>query len=256
MSLPDGTPDMQRIIIVGALSAIAEAAARQWAAEGAHLLLAGRSRERLEAVGADLTVRGARVEIWSGDLAEIDADAAFTVMTRMLGRVDVVLVAYGSLGDQVAALTDPAHAREIFEANFTSAANWCLAATKLLEAQKSGTLIVIGSVAGDRGRASNFVYGAAKGGLAILIQGIAHHLAGTGARAVLVKPGFVDTPMTAHVARKGLLWAKPDNIAATIVKAARPGSRSGPIVYAPGFWRLIMLVIRSVPSAIFHKTRL
>lgn len=257
MNPPDGTTaGVRRIIILGALSAIAEAAARQWAAERAHLLLAGRHGGRLKEVAADLTARGAHVETWTGDLAATDAEAAFGEMTRTLGGVDVVLVAYGSLGDQSTALADNVDAQRILSSNFTSTANWCLAASKVLEAQRSGTLIVIGSVAGDRGRASNFVYGAAKGGLAILVQGIAHHLAGSGARAVLVKPGFVDTPMTAHIARKGLLWAKPEAIASTIVNAAQSGSRTGPVVYAPAYWRLIMLAIRSIPSAIFHKTRL
>jgi decaprenylphospho-beta-D-erythro-pentofuranosid-2-ulose 2-reductase len=152
--------------------------------------------------------------------------------------------------------TDPVEAQRLLATNFTSAAGWCLAAATMLENQGHGALVVIGSVAGDRGRASNYVYGAAKGGLGILVQGLAHRLARTGARAVLIKPGFVDTPMTAHIARKGFLWAQPETIGHAIVKAARAGSRCEPIVYAPGFWRWIMVLIRMTPSAIFHKTRL
>jgi NAD(P)-dependent dehydrogenase (short-subunit alcohol dehydrogenase family) len=110
--------------------------------------------------------------------------------------------------------------------------------------------VVIGSVAGDRGRRSNFIYGAAKGGLARLVEGIAHKLAPTGARAVIVEPGFVDTPMTAHIARKGLLWAKPAQVAAVVVAAADKG---GPVVYAPWFWRPIMLIIRLLPTAVFDR---
>jgi len=243
----------QRIIILGALSAMAEAAARRWAEAGARLLLAGRDAGKLEDVAADLRTRGAEAETWTGDLVTVDARAALAEMVDRLDGVDIVLVAYGVLGEQTLAEHDPAEAERILATNFTSAGAWCLAAADLLEKQDHGTLLVIGSVAGDRGRQSNYVYGAAKGGLGILVQGIAHRLTKGRARAVLIKPGLVDTPMTTAFA-KGPLWAKPDAIAAAIVKAGDGGG--GPIVYAPGFWRLVMLIIRSVPSFIFHKTSL
>jgi decaprenylphospho-beta-D-erythro-pentofuranosid-2-ulose 2-reductase len=131
-----------------------------------------------------------------------------------------------------------------------------MASAARLEAQGRGSLVVIGSVAGDRGRQSNYVYGAAKAGLATLVQGIAHRMAlraPKGARAVVVKPGFVDTPMTAGLKKGGPLWAQPEAIAAVVRKAADKG---GPIVYAPWFWRFILLIIRLVPAPIFHKVRL
>jgi NAD(P)-dependent dehydrogenase (short-subunit alcohol dehydrogenase family) len=115
---------------------------------------------------------------------------------------------------------------------------------------------VIGSVAGDRGRRSNYVYGAAKGGLGILVQGIAHRLASSGARAVVVKPGFVDTPMTAAITKKGLLWAKPQRIAEIIIQASTPKAPRSPVIYAPYFWRWIMYVVRFMPNFIFHRTQL
>lgn len=242
-----------RVIVLGALSAMAEAAARLWAARGAHLLLAGRDAERLEAVAADLRVRGGVAQIFVSDLAAANAEADLAHMVELLGGVDVVLLAYGILGDQERAEADFAEAKRILDTNFVSAAGWCLAAANLLERQNKGTLIVIGSVAGDRGRASNYVYGASKGGLGILVQGIAHRLARGGARAVLIKPGFVDTPMTAAIAKRGMLWAKPDSIGRIIVASA--GS-SAPVSYAPGFWRWIMRVIRFMPSSIFHRTKL
>lgn len=246
--------NLPHIIILGASSAIAEAAARTWANQGAHLLLAGRGAARLDAVAADLRTRGAVVDTVAVDLAAVDVEQAFAEMVRRLGGVDVVLVTYGILGDQKLAESNPAEAQRLLATNFTSATGWCLAAANVLEKQRYGTLVVIGSVAGDRGRASNYVYGAAKAGLGILVQGLAHRLARTGARAVLIKPGFVDTPMTAHIAGKGFLWARPETIGNAIVKAA--GSRCGPIIYAPGFWRWIMFLIGMTPSAIFHKTRL
>jgi decaprenylphospho-beta-D-erythro-pentofuranosid-2-ulose 2-reductase len=243
---------VKKIIILGALSAIAEAAARRWASEGAHLILVGRQSEKLEQIAADLRVRGGVAQSWEADLAVADVKKLLDEMIVRLTQVDIILLAYGILGDQKEAETDPAAAQHVFRTNFTSAAAWCLAAANILEAQNRGVLIVIGSVAGDRGRASNYVYGASKGGLGLLVQGIAHRLARTGARAVLVKPGFVDTPMTAGIANKGLLWAKPDSVARVIV-AASETARAGPVLYAPGFWRWIMYVVRCLPARIIHK---
>lgn len=245
-----------KIIILGALSAIAEAAARKWAEQGAHLLLVGRDRERIEGVAVDLRIRGGLADIYEGDLATIDAEKSFAEMVEKLGQVDVVLLAYGVLGDQMLAETNSAEANRILATNFTSAVAWCLAAATVLERQRRGVLIVIGSVAGDRGRRSNYVYGAAKGGLGILVQGITHRLASSAARAVLVKPGFVDTPMTAAITEKGLLWAKPEKIAEIIVRASMPNAPMSPVIYAPSFWRWIMYVVRFMPNFIFHRTQL
>lgn len=246
-----------RIIILGALSAIADAAAREWVRRGpVRFMLAGRDRGRLEAVSADLRLRGAGVLTWAGDLSTADAEEALASMVKQLGGVDVVVLAYGVLGDQASLERSPLEVQRLLATNFTSAAGWCLAAANHLEQQGRGSLVVIGSVAGDRGRASNYVYGAAKGGLGILVQGLAHRLAHTGARAVLIKPGYVDTPMTAHVARKGLLWARPETLGRTIVTTASACGSSKPVIYAPGFWRGIMAVIRLVPARALHKTRL
>jgi short-subunit dehydrogenase len=243
----------RHVIVLGATSAMAEATARLYAAEGASLALVGRRAERLEEIAQDLRARGApEVTVHAADLARPEAAEA-KLAAWAGGRAPTdILVFYGVLTEQSRAETDLAYAREQLQLGFTSAAEWCLAAANLLEAQRHGALVVVGSVAGDRGRQSNYVYGAAKAGLGVLVQGIAHRLAlkNTGARAVLIKPGFVDTPMTDHMAKGGPLWAKPDAVARTIRAAADGG---GPIVYAPGFWRLIMLVIRTIPAAIFHK---
>jgi short-subunit dehydrogenase len=244
----------KRVVILGATSAIAEAAARIWAGRGARLVLVGRNAERLEAIAADFRGRGAaQAEVLVADCAEVEPTAELSRIVEILGGLDVVLLAYGVLGDQAQLERDPAASADLLRTNFTSAAAWCQAVAAALERQRSGALLVIGSVAGDRGRGSNYVYGAAKAGLGVLVEGIAHRLARTGARAVLIKPGFVDTPMTAGVARKGPLWARPEAVARTIIASA---DRGGPVVYAPAFWRPIMLVVRNVPSAIFHKTRL
>jgi len=246
------SPAPKRIAILGAASAIAEAAARIWAAQGARLVLVGRSSERLEAIAADLKARGAaQADALLADCAEADPTFELKRIVGMLGGLDVVLLAYGVLGDQRQLERDPDAAVGLIRTNFTSAAAWCLAVAAVLEHQRSGALLVIGSVASDRGRASNYVYGASKAGLGVLVEGIAHRLARSDARAVLIKPGFVDTPMTADIARKGALWSRPEAIGRIIVSSA---DRGGPVIYAPAFWRLIMLVIRNVPSTIFHKT--
>jgi short-subunit dehydrogenase len=244
----------KRILVLGALSEIAESTCRLYAAEGAHLLLVARDRKRLAAVAADLKVRGAAsVDIKAGDLTKLDPEESLAKWTATLGGLDLVLLAYGALGDQRSMEGDLAAAATLIDTNFRSAALWSLAVANHLEAARRGTLVVIGSVAGDRGRQSNYLYGATKAGLGTLVQGIAHRLAASGARAVLVKPGFVDTAMTAHIEKKGALWSSPEKIAALIRRAAE---KRQPIAYVPGYWRVIMTLIRNVPSAIFHRTKL
>jgi decaprenylphospho-beta-D-erythro-pentofuranosid-2-ulose 2-reductase len=254
MSFNEGRANL-KVIILGGASAIGEAAARIWAEQGAHLLLVGRDASRLEAVAADLRLRGGTIETVAADLSETGAARDLSGMVERLGGVDVILLAYGVLGDHQKAEVEPEEAQKILATDFTSAAAWCLEAARILENRAHGRLIVIGSVAGDRGRASNYIYGAAKGGLGVLIQGIAHRLAKTGASATLIKPGFVVTPMTAHISRKGPFWAQPSAIAQIIVQVAARRSPP-PIVYAPVFWRLIMACIRALPSPLFHKTSL
>lgn len=246
----------KRIIVLGALSAIGEATARLYAAQGAHLVLAGRGEQRLTQVADDLLARGAsKCIIWPLDLAQSDCLAEFRRMVEALGgSVDAVILFYGVLGDQKLAESDQAEFGRIISVNFASAVEWANAAAGHFELQDSGTLVAISSVAGDRGRQSNYVYGAAKSGLTTMVQGIAHRLARTNARAVVIKLGFVDTPMTAHIKKGGPLWSNPDRIAAQ-VKAVTDNPKK-PIVYAPWFWRWIMLIVRIMPAAIIHKTNL
>jgi decaprenylphospho-beta-D-erythro-pentofuranosid-2-ulose 2-reductase len=241
----------QRIVILGATSAIAEATARLWAARGARIVLAGRNESRLNEIAADLKTRGASETIdWPLDFVNADASAELAKMVERVGGLDILLLAYGSLGDHSELERNPAAVAKLIATNFSSAAAWCLAASAVLEKQRAGTLLVIGSVAGDRGRRSNYIYGATKGGLAHLVEGLAHKLAPLGARAVIIKPGFVDTPMTAAIADKGALWATPEAIATVIVRA---GEKGGPAVYAPAFWRGVMLGIRGLPAPLFNK---
>lgn len=241
-----------RLIILGATSAIASATARRYAADGAAILLVGRDQVRLQQNATDLKIRGAeRAEIVVCDLARPDdAERQFDSFVHQLGGVDHVLLAYGILGDQAEAERDLVAANEILGVNLVSAAAWSLAAANVLERQGRGTLAVIGSVAGDRGRRANYIYGAAKAGLGVLVEGISHRFANKGPRAVLIKPGPTITPMTDGMTRKGALWATPEQVA-TVVYAKSHGG--GPAAYAPWFWRYIMLIIRNLPSAIFNR---
>lgn len=240
-----------RVLILGAGSGIAQATARLYATEGAVLGLAGRNVERLGSIADDLVARGAgRVEIFEADLVTAEPETALAGMVTKLGGCDHVIVAYGVLGDQAVAERDLPTALSILDVNFRSAAGWSLAVANVLEQQGRGSLVVLGSVAGDRGRRSNYVYGAAKAGLATLVQGIDHRFGGRGPRAVIVKPGPTDTAMTAGMAKGGPLWAAPEAVAAVVRKAADSG---GPVVYAPARWRLIMAIIRAIPSVIFNK---
>ena len=252
----------RNVMILGATSAIAEAFARRLAAAGDNLLLVARDEERTARIAADLDLLGTgTVGYATRDLAMVPAGAedevapAFDAFCEALpGPIDVVAVFYGVLGDQSTEEATIGRARDSIRVNFTSVAEWALAAANRLEAQDRGVLLVVSSVAGDRGRQSNYVYGSAKAGLSALVQGIAHRLARGGARAVVAKLGFVDTPMTAHIDKGGPLWATPDQVAGKLEAAVdRPGA---PVIYVPGFWRLIMLVIRNVPAFVFHKTQL
>ena len=239
-----------RVLILGAASGIAQCTARLYAEEGAIIGLAGRNSGRIAAIAGDLRTRGAaRVESFDVDFTTAAVPDALANMMDKLGGLDHVILAYGILGEQALAEHDPALAQTIIDVNFRSAAAWTLVVAEVLERQGNGSLVVLGSVAGDRGRRSNYIYGAAKAGLATLVEGISHRFRGSGPRAVIVKPGPTDTSMTAGMSKGGPLWATPQAVAAIVRKAADSG---GPVVYAPGRWRLIMAIIRMIPASIFN----
>lgn len=248
----------RRVVVLGAASAIAEATCRVLAAQGANFALLGRDATRLDAIGADLKARGAGAAVTiAKDLADAsDAVAVLDGCARAIGPIDTVMIFYGVLGDQAQAERDLAEAARLLNVNFTSAALWALAAAPHVEAAGArGVVLAVSSVAGDRGRRSNFIYGAAKGGLSLVMQGLAHRFGAKpgGPRAVALKLGFVDTPMTAHVKKGGPLWATPEKVAPVIAAALE---RGGPMVYAPWFWRFVMLAIRVTPQAIFNRVNL
>ena len=244
----------RNVWILGGTSAIAQAYARRKAAQGCRILLVGRNAEHLKANAADLAARGAKAATEVLDLAaQTDRKAAVDTLIDRHDFPDEVLVAYGILGAQQRALDDLAYAAEIVDVNFTSVAQWLLALLARRDAARPLTLAAIGSVAGDRGRAKNFIYGAAKGGLDLFLEGLAHANAGTPLHVLRVKPGFVDTPMTAAMKKGGPLWATPERVAADIDRAIE---RRAAVVYTPWFWRWIMLIIRLLPRALFNRLKI
>jgi decaprenylphospho-beta-D-erythro-pentofuranosid-2-ulose 2-reductase len=245
----------KRIAIFGATSDIATAFMRREAQAGARLFLVGRDRAMLEAAADDLKVRGAgEVAVHTADLADLIAlaqaeDAAWAAFAGL----DVALIAYGVLPDQESAARDPAIAQQSYVVNFVSPCLLCGMLANRFEVQRAGTIAVVTSVAGDRGRKSNYVYGAAKGGLQVFLAGLRHRLNAADVQVLDIRPGFVATKMTAHLPRGGPLWAQPDRIAADIARAIE---RKRAVLYTPWFWRYIMTIIRGLPRAVFHRTSL
>lgn len=242
------------VLVVGATSAIAEATARLFAARGDSLYLAGRRETLLAANADDLRLRGAKeVGFQAFDVLDrAGHEAMIAKAEAMLGPLDCLLVAHGTLPDQEACVADPELAVREIELNGVATAALVLSASARFEKRGSGIIAVITSVAGVRGRASNFVYGSAKALVSTLLAGLRHGLHPRGVAVVDIRPGFVDTPMTAAFP-KGPLWATPDRVARDIVAAI---DRKAGIVYTPWFWRWIMLVIRHVPECLFVRTKL
>jgi decaprenylphospho-beta-D-erythro-pentofuranosid-2-ulose 2-reductase len=243
---------MQRVLIIGASSAIAMATARLLAARGDQLVLAGRNEERLQLLAQDLRLRGAAgVELQHFD-ARAETDYASFAAEAWGSGVDLMLIAHGSLPEQLAVQDDPVATQRALQVNAVSVVAMLAAFAGRFEARGKGSIVVISSVAGDRGRQSNYLYGAAKGMLTVYMQGLRNRLSKQGVGVLTVKPGFVDTPMTADF-DKGLLWAQPEAIASGILAAVKKGRA---VVYLPGFWRYIMLLIKLIPERLFIKLSL
>lgn len=241
---------MQRIVIIGASSAIAEHCARLWARQPVALVLVGRTLQRVQRVADDLQVRSPQssVQALQADFGDPAAIAALAKKLAADGRIDIVLVAHGNLPEQAQCEQHLPAAYEALHVNGVSPVLFAEAFGAAMQPQRQGTIAVIGSVAGDRGRKSNYVYGAAKGMVDRYLQGMQHRFAGSGLNIVCIKPGPTATPMTAHLSLRGL--APVEAVARRIVDGIAAGR---PVVYAPAKWWLIMMVIRHLPRFIFHK---
>jgi short-subunit dehydrogenase len=239
---------------MGATSAIAQSTARLLAARADSLYLVGRRADALEAIAADLKVRGAPqvgFEVLdANDLPSLPAMLARA--TQALAGLDTVLIAHGTLSDQKACEASADLTVQELTTNAISTVVLLTAVAQQFEQNRAGTIAVISSVAGDRGRASNYVYGSAKAMVTAFLSGLRQRLSKSGVSVITIKPGFVDTPMTAAFP-KGALWAQPQAVAAGIVSAI---DRSAAVVYLPGFWWPIMMIIRAIPERIFSRIKL
>jgi len=245
---------MRKVLMMGATSAIAQATAKLFAAEGDQLFLVARNEDKLKILAEDLKTRGSKkIELEVVDANKFDRHAdLIKKATDSMGGLDTVLIAYGTLPNQEACEKDYAQMEKEIRTNLLSILSLLTIIANQFEEQKKGSIAVISSVAGDRGRQSNYVYGAAKGALSLFLQGLRNRLQPAGVSVVTIKPGFVDTPMTAHM-KKGLLFVGPEVIAKGIYQAIE---KKKDVVYLPWFWVIIMAVIKAIPEFIFKKLKL
>ena len=243
-----------KVFIIGATSSIAYETAKLFATQGAHLYLAARDKEKLDVLEHDLLVRGAeQVDGMALDLCIHDhhqklVDSA----VRTLDGIDIVLIAHGTLGDQKRCEKSVTETFKELSTNCLSIISLLTILANYFEKRQKGCIAVISSVAGDRGRQSNYVYGTAKGAVSIFLQGLRNRLSGMGVQVITIKPGFVDTPMTANV-RKNALFADPKDIGKQIFRAINTHQD---VVYAPYFWRPIMACLKLVPEKVFKTMKL
>jgi short-subunit dehydrogenase len=243
---------MKKILIVGATSAIAESVARRYAAQGAALFLLGRNVERLEVIAGDLRNRGAE-KVWTDRFEAGDFDSFEGILVKAFkqaGGFDVVLVAYGTLGDQQACERSLEETVRELQTNAVGTIALLTLLARMMEVRKHGTIAVISSVAGDRGRPSNYVYGSAKAAVTTFCEGLRGRLFRSGVHLLTVKPGMVDTPMTGGMELPKLLLARPEQVAGDIVAGIEKG---WDVLYTPWYWRYVMTAIVHIPVKIFRK---
>lgn len=242
------------MLILGATSAIARHVAASFAARGRPLFLAGRNLSEVERLAADLRIRH-RVEAVAGQFEAEDYEGHREFLrgvVRRMGDLEGVVVAFGYLGEQGQAEKDLEETFRVIDRNFTGAVSVLNHCADFFETRRGGFIVAISSVAGDVGRQSNYLYGAAKGGLNVYLQGLRARLFRAGVRVLTVKPGFVDTPMT-FGRPKLFLVAPPARVGERIARAAE---RGGDVVYVPWFWRFIMLALKLTPEGLRKRLKL
>ena len=243
---------MATMLILGAASDIARATALAFAHEGWDLILAGREQDILARIATDIALRGGRqVKTAHFDALKPEEHAAF--WQGIKAETSAVLCAVGLLGNQEEAQNDLGQAEAILRTNFTGLVPILSLAANAFEKRGRGLIIAISSVAGDRGRASNYFYGSAKAGLTAFLSGLRQRLTQKGVVVLTVKPGFVATSMTAGMDLPARLTATPEQVAADIVAAARKGWGT---VYSLSFWRYIMMIICHIPECLFKRLKL
>lgn len=242
---------MKKVLIIGITSAIAEHCSRIWATRGYELYLVGRNEERVKSIETDLKIRGAsKVGSFCIDLNELDHHISLldSAENEMNG-IDIVLIAHGTLSNQKLCEQSIEETLTEISTNALSTVSLLTLIANRFEAKQAGTIAVLSSVAGDRGKASNYVYGSAKSMITAFMSGLRQRLYKSNVSVVTIKPGFVDTPMTVEF-KKGLLWAKPSSVARKIVKAI---DKRKDEVYTPSYWWGIMILFNSIPTKIFKR---
>ncbi|MGA1983607.1 MAG: SDR family oxidoreductase [Acidobacteriaceae bacterium] len=249
---PDRSKLTKKILVLGATSGIAEATCRIWAAQGAQLFLVARNPEKLAAVAADLKTRGAAyVGTAVADLDDTDKHAELlSHAVNSLTGMDIAYLAHGILGDQPRAEQDFEHAAQILHTNFVAPVSLLTWLANFCVQRHSGVLAVLSSVAGERGRKSNYLYGSSKAGLTAFLAGLRNRVDREGVTVLTIKPGPVNTAMTAHM---NIRKADVNKVAATIVKAIDAKKDN---LYVPIQWQPIMFVVRNIPDRIFKKLNL
>lgn len=240
------------LLVVGGTSDIGHAIAVRFGQDGWSIQLAGRDPDGLARNARDIETRTqATVSTHALDILDY---ASFSDFTSGLDRLpDVAVCVVGLLGDQRAAESDPTHAQLIMRTNYEGPALLLSRLAEQFAARGSGTIIGVSSVAGDRGRASNYVYGSAKAGFSAFLSGLRNRLFKQNIRVITVKPGFVNTRMTAGLNLPGVLTAQPDEVGAAVFRAVQKG---GSVIYVRPIWQLIMGVIRAIPERFFQRLRL
>jgi decaprenylphospho-beta-D-erythro-pentofuranosid-2-ulose 2-reductase len=244
--------NQKRIAIIGATSSIAEHCARQWVQEeGVHLVLVGRNMVKLERVAADLRVRqpNLKIELLETDFIKPKAIQETVNNLFRSSPISIALIAHGTLPDQADCQDNLELCQSTLEVNGISPTLFAEAFAQHMTKLNAGCIAIIGSVAGDRGRRSNYIYGAAKGLITRYAQGLQHRFAGSGVQITLIKPGPTDTPMTAGMGGKGK-FASPEDVAKIIITGIE---KQKSVIYAPGKWQIIMMIVRHLPSFIFNK---
>lgn len=241
------------LAVVGATSGIARESARIWVQGGVRrVVLIGRDRAALDGIASDLQVRasGLTVDVIATELTDVDAIEPAVDTAFEHGPLDTVLIAQGWMGSQDEGQSDLAHAAKVLEVTAVSPALWAEAFAQRFERAGSGRIAIIGSVAGDRGRKTNYIYGSAKALLAAYADGMSHRFAGSGVSVTTIKPGPTDTAMTSDLKAKGARLAPVRAVAGLLVAGVEARK---PVVYAPGMWRYVMLVIRGLPRPVFDR---
>jgi decaprenylphospho-beta-D-erythro-pentofuranosid-2-ulose 2-reductase len=251
---PQTTTTPRKILVLGATSGIAEATCRIWAAQGASLFLVARNPEKLAAVAADLKVRGASyVDTAVADLDDTDKHPELLAhAVNSLTGMDIAYLAHGILGDQNDAELDFNTAAQIIHTNFMAPVSLLTWLANFCVQRHAGTLAVISSVAGDRGRKSNYLYGSSKAGLSAFLGGLRNRVDREGVTVLTIKPGPTKTAMTAGMP-KSEKFADVDSVAESIVSAI---DKRKDVLYVPFQWQPIMFIIRNIPERVFKKLNL